>query len=189
MMILFFDIWGIVYVLWVHEGQPVNQHYYIEVLMTLHERMKRKKDPICGRFTMTTHRHILHCLEGVFCKKRNYCVGTFTILAQSCSLWFYFPRSNWHLKGAKFKSVEAVKAKAIEILNQLTELEFHHCFQRWKSCMERCKDHQGEYIEGKKVATAIGNELKVLTTVWLFNSHTSYVRFRLKALWCSFLAF
>ncbi|KAJ8960962.1 hypothetical protein NQ318_020264 [Aromia moschata] len=34
------------------------------------------------------------------------------------------------LKGARFESVEAVKAKATEVLNQLTEADFEHCFQQ-----------------------------------------------------------
>ncbi|KAJ8945322.1 hypothetical protein NQ318_009717 [Aromia moschata] len=57
------------------------------------------------------------------------------------------------LKGTRFKSVETVKAKATEVLNQLTEADFQHCFQQWKSRMERCRDRQGEYIECEKVAT------------------------------------
>ncbi|KAJ8946105.1 hypothetical protein NQ318_010404 [Aromia moschata] len=59
------------------------------------------------------------------------------------------------LKGT---SLEAVKAKATEVLNQLTEADFQNCFQQWKRRMERCRDRQGEYIEGEKVATVIGNE-------------------------------
>ncbi|KAJ8942176.1 hypothetical protein NQ318_002849 [Aromia moschata] len=62
------------------------------------------------------------------------------------------------LKGTRFKSVEAVKAKATEVLNQLTEPNFQHCFQQWKSRTEQCKNRQGEYIEAEKVATVIGNE-------------------------------
>ncbi|KAJ8934618.1 hypothetical protein NQ318_012652 [Aromia moschata] len=57
------------------------------------------------------------------------------------------------LKGARFESVETIKAKATEVLNQLTEVDFQHCFQRWKNRMERCRDSQGEHIEGEKVAT------------------------------------
>ncbi|KAJ8938832.1 hypothetical protein NQ318_000827 [Aromia moschata] len=56
------------------------------------------------------------------------------------------------------ESVEAVKAKATEVLNQLVEADFQHCFQQWKSRMERCRDRQGKYIEGEKVATVIGND-------------------------------
>ncbi|UYV76312.1 hypothetical protein LAZ67_13003334 [Cordylochernes scorpioides] len=45
------------------------------------------------------------------------------------------------LKEPRFESVEAVKAKATEVLNQLTD--FQHRFQKWESRMERCRDHQG----------------------------------------------
>ncbi|KAJ8948232.1 hypothetical protein NQ318_013218 [Aromia moschata] len=37
------------------------------------------------------------------------------------------------LKGSRFEYVEAVTAKATEVLNQLTEADFQHCFQQWKS--------------------------------------------------------
>ncbi|KAJ8956904.1 hypothetical protein NQ318_014322 [Aromia moschata] len=44
------------------------------------------------------------------------------------------------LKGIRFESVEVVKAKATEILNQLKEADFQHRFQQWKSRMERCRN-------------------------------------------------
>ncbi|KAJ8955469.1 hypothetical protein NQ318_003569 [Aromia moschata] len=56
------------------------------------------------------------------------------------------------LKGTRLETVEAVKGKATEVLNQLTEADFQHCSQQWKSRMEQCRDLQGEYIEGEKVA-------------------------------------
>ncbi|KAJ8952423.1 hypothetical protein NQ318_014515 [Aromia moschata] len=46
-------------------------------------------------------------------------------------------------KGTRFESVEAVKANATVVLNQLTEADFQHCFQQWKSLLERCRDRQG----------------------------------------------
>jgi len=62
------------------------------------------------------------------------------------------------LKGTRFESVEAVEAKATDVLNQLTEEDFQHCFQQWKQRMERCRDRQGEYIEGDKFSNVIGDE-------------------------------
>ncbi|KAJ8959210.1 hypothetical protein NQ318_022472 [Aromia moschata] len=47
------------------------------------------------------------------------------------------------LKGTRYESVEAVKAKATEVLNQLTEADLQHCFQQWKSRVERGRDRQG----------------------------------------------
>ncbi|GFT80842.1 putative mariner transposase [Trichonephila clavipes] len=42
MMIVFFDIHRIVYLHWVPEGQTINQHYYLEVLGNLRERIRKK---------------------------------------------------------------------------------------------------------------------------------------------------
>ncbi|KAJ8951216.1 hypothetical protein NQ318_010243 [Aromia moschata] len=42
--------------------------------------------------------------------------------------------------------LDTVTLKASEVLNQLTEADFQHCFQQWKSHMERCRDRQ---VEGK----------------------------------------
>jgi hypothetical protein len=43
MLIVFFDIHGIVIAEWVPSGQTVNQHYYMEVLTKLCERVIRKR--------------------------------------------------------------------------------------------------------------------------------------------------
>jgi len=43
MLIIFFDIQGIVIAEWVPSGQTVNQQYCVEVLTKLHERVRRKR--------------------------------------------------------------------------------------------------------------------------------------------------
>ena len=43
MLIVFFDIQGIVMAEWVPSAQTVNQRYYIEVLMKLRERVRMKR--------------------------------------------------------------------------------------------------------------------------------------------------
>ncbi|KAJ8938595.1 hypothetical protein NQ318_020857 [Aromia moschata] len=66
------------------------------------------------------------------------------------------------LKATRFESVEAIKAKATEVRNQLTEAAFQHSFQQWKSRVEWYRDRQGEYIEGENVATVIGTAINDL---------------------------
>ncbi|KAJ8933231.1 hypothetical protein NQ318_008414 [Aromia moschata] len=106
------------------------------------------EDPICGRpnpgrFTKTMQRPILLCLsKAFFCKIRHYCVGTSIMLARPSPLFFLFPKVKSALKGTRFECVEAVKAKAAEVLNQLIEADFQLCFQQWKSRMERCRNRQ-----------------------------------------------
>ena len=43
MLIVFFDIQGIMMAVWVPSGQTVNQQYYNEVLTKLCERVRRKQ--------------------------------------------------------------------------------------------------------------------------------------------------
>ncbi|KAJ8952251.1 hypothetical protein NQ318_007410 [Aromia moschata] len=67
------------------------------------------------------------------------------------SAWTQEGVSQISAQGARFESVEAVKAKAMEFLNQLTEADFQHCCQQWKSRMERCRDRQGSTLKAKKL--------------------------------------
>jgi len=42
MLMVFFDIKGLIFVEWVPSGQTVNQYYYKEVLIKLRKRVKKK---------------------------------------------------------------------------------------------------------------------------------------------------
>jgi hypothetical protein len=48
--------------------------------------------------------------------------------------------------------VDAVKAKATLLLNSITQDDLQHCFQQWKNRMERCRDREGDYIEGNNIS-------------------------------------
>jgi len=66
--------------------------------------------------------------------------------------FFLFPKIKSALEGTRFESVDAVKAKATQLLNSLTQDDLHHCFQQWKIRMERCRDWGGDYIEGDNIS-------------------------------------
>ena len=63
-----------------------------------------------------------------------------------------FPKIKSALKGTRFESVDAVKAKATQLLNSLTQDDLQHCFQQRKIRMERCRDRGGDYIEGDNIS-------------------------------------
>jgi hypothetical protein len=46
MMIIFFDIRGVIYIDWVHEGQMVNEIYYRNILTTLRALVRRRRTDI-----------------------------------------------------------------------------------------------------------------------------------------------
>ncbi|GFG40328.1 hypothetical protein Cfor_03553 [Coptotermes formosanus] len=56
------------------------------------------------------------------------------------------------LKGTRLESIDAVKAKATELMNKLSEDDLQHCFEKCKMRMERCRDRGGEYIEGDNIS-------------------------------------
>jgi len=66
--------------------------------------------------------------------------------------FFLFPKIKSALKGTRFESVDAVKAKATQLLNSITQDDLQHCFQQWKIRMERFRDRGGDYIEGDNIS-------------------------------------
>lgn len=69
--------------------------------------------------------------------------------------FYLFIKVKLELKGTGFESVESVKAKAADTLNNLTEEDFQQCFAKWKIQIEGCMDCEGEYIVCDKVYDVI----------------------------------
>jgi transposase len=66
--------------------------------------------------------------------------------------FFLFPKIKSALKGTRFESVDAVKAKVTEFMYKLSEDDLQHCFQQWKIRMEWYRDRGGESIEGDNIS-------------------------------------
>ena len=90
--------------------------------------------------------------EEVFGEKQHSSDGTSTVISGPSTDFFLFPKIKSALKETRFESVDAVKAKATQLLNSLTQDDLQHCFQQWKIRMERCTDREGDYIEGDNIS-------------------------------------
>jgi hypothetical protein len=66
--------------------------------------------------------------------------------------FFLFPKIKFALKGTRFESIDAVKAKATEVMKRLSEKDLLHCFQQWKIHMERCRGQGGDRVEGGNIS-------------------------------------
>ena len=86
--------------------------------------------------------------EEVFGEKQHSSDGTSTVAP--CN-FFLFPKIKSALKATRFESVDAVKAKATQLLNSITQDDLQHCFQQWKIRMERRRDRGGDYTEGDNI--------------------------------------
>jgi hypothetical protein len=53
--------------------------------------------------------------------------------------FFLFPKIKSALKRTRFESIDAMKAKAMEVMKKLSEKDLQHCFQQWKIRMEHCR--------------------------------------------------
>lgn len=154
MMIVFFDIQGIIHVEWVPEGQTVTQHYYLEVLTRLREKIRRKRPELWKENSWVLHQDNApaHSAFSVKTFLANHNIPVLEHPPYSPDLapcdFYLFPKIKSALKGTRFDTVEDVKRKATEVMKGLTQNDFQHCFGQWKIRLERCRDRGGVYIEG-----------------------------------------
>ena len=158
MMIIFFDIRGIVHLDSVPEDQNVNQVYYKEFLTNIYERVKWRRPEMWKNGSWVLHQDNAPAHNALSVKK-FLTKHKITVLVHppyspdlaSCD-FFLIPKITSALKGNRFGSVDAVKAKATELMNKLSEDDLQHCFQQQKIRMERCSDRGGEYTEGDNIS-------------------------------------
>ena len=77
--------------------------------------------------------------QNVFDEAQDHPVATspYSPDLDPCDLFLLlFPKIKSVLKGTRFESVDAVKAKATELTNKLSEDDLQHRFQQWKIRME-----------------------------------------------------
>jgi transposase len=149
MLIVFFDIQGIVMAEWVPSGQTVNQQYYLEVLTKLRKRVRRKR-PELWRNGWILHQDNTPA-HNALSMKQFLANHNITVLEHPPYLpcdFYLFPMIKSVLKGTHFLSVEDVKAKTTEILNSLSENDLQNCFERWQHRMQLCVNSEGKYFEG-----------------------------------------
>ena len=156
---MFFSIsGGLSTLIGVPEGQTVNHVYYKNVLTTLRERVRRRRPDMWKNASWILH-HDNAPTHNALTVKRYLAKNISPVKEHPpyspdlapCD-FFLFPKINSALKGTRFESVDAVKAKATQLLNSLTQNDLQHCFQQWKIRMERWRDRGGDYIKGDNIS-------------------------------------
>ncbi|VVC43896.1 Transposase, type 1 [Cinara cedri] len=128
---------------WVPEGQTVNQIYYLSVLATLRERVRKKRPELWKNNSWILHQDNAPAHNALSVKQ--YLAGKRTTVLEHAPYspdlapcdFFLFPKIKSiksALKGTRFESMEAVKQKTAELLKALTKEDFQHCFGKnvWK---------------------------------------------------------
>jgi hypothetical protein len=144
-VIVFFCIQGAVMAEWDPSRQTVNQHYYIEILTKLHEKIRRKQPGFWINSWIFPQDNAPFC--NTLSVKQFLASKNITVLAHPlhspdlapCD-FFLFPQKKSVLKRTHFVLVEEVKAKLTTLLNSLTENDFYHCSEHWQHHIQLCLD-------------------------------------------------
>jgi len=143
---------------WVPEGLTVNQVFYKVVMTNLREWMTRRRPVMWKNGSRVLHQDNVPAHNALssktFLMKHKITVLEHPLYAPDlvpCD-FFLFPKIRSALQGTRFESVDAVKTKAVEFMNKLSEDDLQHCFQQWKIHMERFRGWGGEYTEGDNIS-------------------------------------
>ena len=153
MLIIFFDIRGIVHKEFVPPGQTVNGKFYCEVLR-LRENVRRKWPEMWMNGDWLLHHdnapaHTSLVVREFLTKNNITTVPHPDYSPDLASCDFYvFPKMKLWLKGWHFVSTEEIQAESQQVLNTLMPADFNECFQKWQNHWDRCIHAQGDYFEG-----------------------------------------
>ena len=163
MIIIFFDISGIIHHEFVPHGKTVNSVYYLEVLQRLNDAVKVKRpEKQTGGWILHHDNAPVHTAKIVTNYIRN---NNITILPQPpyspdlapSDFWIFF-RIKKVLKGKRFQEITEIQKNTVQILHEIKEEEFKQCFEnQWVKRWKKCILAGGKYFEGDKMN--IGPEL------------------------------
>jgi histone-lysine N-methyltransferase SETMAR len=139
MLIIFFDIKGIVHNEFVLSGQTVNSAYYCDILQLLRENVRRLLPELWQQKNCLLH-HDNILLHTSFFTKEFLTKNNMTVILHQpyspdlapCD-FSLVPRLKIKLKGCCFDTIEVIEAESQAVLNTLTEHNFQDAFKNGRS--------------------------------------------------------
>ena len=156
MLIVFFDISGVVHHEYIPKGQTVNQHVYKEVLIHLRDAIRRKRPELWSSGDYYLHHDNAPAHTAL--KVRNYLAkNKVSVLPQPpyspdlapCD-FYLFPKLKIVMKGQCYDDVDAIKQKTDNELRCISRESFRQYMQAWVKRWDHCKSSSGCYFEGDK---------------------------------------
>ena len=148
MLIVFFNIQGIVHFKFLPQGQTVNQTVYKEILRRLVRSVRDKRRSLWEAHAWTLHHDNApaHTALNIrqFLAERN--IATYSPDLTPCD-FFLFPKIKSVLKGTHFSDIDSIKMAATTELKKIPKNSFQECFESWKRRMHKCFQAEGNYFE------------------------------------------
>jgi hypothetical protein len=158
MLIVFFDIRGIVHLEFAPEGQTVNTEFYYNVLCCLREEIRRKQPELWRTGNCLLHDNA-PAHQALLTREflTHDSIITLPHLPYSpdlapCDI-FLFPKMKLQLRGRRFDRVKEIQQESQYVLGMLQKQDFQHVFQQWQRRWNRCVAAQGDYFEGDAAQT------------------------------------
>ena len=138
MLITFFNQKSMVHYEFVPEGETVNQHFYQQVLICLHNRVQHSKWELWSDKSWLLHydnapAHNAISVRQLLVKKQITALDypPYSPDLAPCDFWV-FSRLKAVMKGTHFSSLEEIKASVMRKLKRLKEDDFTKCFHGWQ---------------------------------------------------------
>jgi len=137
MLIVFFDMEGIVYYKYVPQGQTGNQQFYLQVLKRLRLAVFRNwpQKRTAGAWALhhdNAPAHTAHSIQ-VFLASHGIPVvqqPPYSPDMAPCDFWL-FPQLKTVMKAKRFEDIDVIKKNATSTLNTIPKDSFKKCFQQW----------------------------------------------------------
>ena len=142
MLICFFDQKGIVHKAFVPPGQTVTAAFYVQVLKSLRENVRRKLPDQWRNNTRLFHHDNAPAhaalLTRWFLTDNKISVVPYPPYSPylAPSDYFLFPKLKMKLKGRRFQTLEEIQAESQAVLNTLREYEFPRMLQKLAEPLE-----------------------------------------------------
>ena len=154
MLIIFFDVRGIVHMEFIPEGQTVNQHVYKGILQRLLRSVRDKRRELWENNSWLLHHDNApaHTALSIreFLAEKNVTVmeqPPYSPDLAPCD-FFLFPKLKRIIKGTRFPDVEAIKTDVTAELRVIPGDDFWKCVEAWQGRLEKCVRQEGDYFEG-----------------------------------------
>ncbi|UYV82647.1 hypothetical protein LAZ67_22000367 [Cordylochernes scorpioides] len=151
MIIVFFDIRGIVHCEFVPQGQTVNSAFYLEVLRRLKRRIARVRTDIKDTVKLyhdNAPSHTAFIITNFLARSNTPVIPhpPYSPDLAPCD-FFLFPRLKREMKGKHWETVENIQHHVTTFLRSIPVEEFQGAFQAWQTRLRKCIDAGGMYFE------------------------------------------
>ena len=157
MLIVFFDVHGIVHLEFLPQGQTINQNVYKDILRCLMRSVREKRRELWETKSWLLH-HDNAPAHNALSIRQFLAENNIAVLEQPpyspdlapCD-FFLFPKLKGVIKGTRFQDSKAITTAVTKELRTIPMESFQKCIEAWQQRLEKCIRAQGDYFEEDKL--------------------------------------